>query len=134
MADYVQQYSYQSFQQQWSTYSTLLLHTPTLRTACQQLKQSHSDVLPALLSPAASEVGEVGMDGSVEVELEGEWVSERQLYEWLKQYRTVSDGSSGSMDDVSNEWQRIANGTHETIVAWKVQRERQSDQSVAAVV
>jgi len=127
MTDYAQQHSYQSFQQQWTTYATLLLHTPTFSTLCQQLKAAHADVLPALLSKPATEVAVderkdgARMDNSVDVELEGEYVSEQQLSEWLKQYRQHY-GNAASTVDVGSEWQRIRDGTHETIVAWKAQR------------
>ena len=139
MSEYSQQHSYQSFSQQWTAYAALLLHTPTLATLCQQLKHAHSDVLPALLStaasPAADGVGQGGgeqvggVDGSMDVEFVGEYVSEKQLYEWLLQHRQWSDAAL-SVTEVSDEWQRITEGTHDTIVAWMAQRGRQSVQHV----
>ena len=123
MGDYMQQHSYQSFKQHWTTYATLLLHTPTLSTLCQQLKDTHSEVMAALLpapdgNEAAGVVSEtVDSDESMDMEFESECVSETQLYEWLLQYRRRADGGA-EVDGVRDEWQRIKDGTHETIVAW----------------
>ena len=134
MGDYMQQHSHESFKQQWTAYADLLLHTPTLSTMCQQLKNAHSEVLTSLLSAPANEVAvaakqadeqkESSVGDSMDVEFEGEYVTETQLYEWLRSYR--------QLDDVGEEWRRIKDGTHETIVAWKAQREPQSVQQTAA--
>ena len=147
MSEYAQQHSYDSFKQQWAAYAALLLRTPTLSTLCQQLKDAHSTVLDALLPPpaaadtntaeekdsAGSEEDDVGE--SMDVEFVGEYVSERQLYEWLLRHRQ-SEHDGVDVAGVQAEWDSIKDGTHKAIVAWMEQRSRQSEQlaEVQAVV
>ena len=142
MGDYGRQHSYESFQQQWTAYSALLLQTPTFSTLCEQLKHRHSAVLPTLPSAptaAADAMGDgegggrdgAGADDSVDMEFEGEYVAEAQLYEWLKQYRQRGvDGLNEAA--VRAEWERVKDGTHDVVVAWMAQRGRQSAQQFAA--
>ena len=130
----VTQHTADTMQQQWSTYSTLLLRTPTFTTLCDELKQLHATVLPELLAmpkPAA----DVDVSAEVEVSLDSVWVNETGLYEWLRWYRLHEDDGAVSDAVVRAEWQGIRAGTDETVVAWMAQRAKQSEQrrSQAAV-